>query len=168
MTDEDSIRFNRSYGEDDVNNEEDFDDEYADFDGNEEDEENEREEEDIKSASQISVELQPKTVRDPFKKDEIMAIMKKEMENAIQGKEYSQENSKTIVGDCTNQILNQIHIFGEKYFKYITHSLFMPVSLTKYKCYSLNMWEDCDDFVTVEVTNESIRFIMTVWGVNCY
>ena len=168
MTDEDSIRFNRSFGEEELNIEEDFDDDYMDFDGNEEEEENEREEEEIKSASQISVATMPKTVRDPFKKEEIMAIMKKEMENAIKGKEYSQKNSKEIVGECTNKILNQIHVFGEKYFKYITHSLFMPVELTKYKCFSLNMWEDCDDYVTVEVTNDSIRFIMTCWGVNCY
>ena len=157
--------FHLDFGEEELNIEEDFDEGY---DGFEEEAEVEEEKEEEDNISEKSNQKTPKTIREPFRKDEIREIMKKEMEFAIKGIRYSQEISKEIVGDCTEKVLQQIKNFGGKYFKYLTHSMIMPVTITQFRCYSLNMWEECDDFVTEEVCNDTIRYIMTVWGVNCF
>lgn len=124
-------------------------------------------EEEFLESSREEEEEVKQFVREPFRKEEIQEIVKKEIETAIAGKTYSQKESNALADSCSNAVLEKIKNFGSK-IKYLTHCLILPVDLTTFQCYSFNLWDELDDYVAVEVCNDSIRFLMTVWGVNCY
>ena len=124
-------------------------------------------EEEYWESSREEEEEAKQSIREPFHKEEIQEIVKKEIETAIAGKTYSQKESKALADSCSNAVIEKIKNLGTK-IKYLTHCLVLPANLTTFQCYSFNLWDELDDYVTVEVCNNSIRFLMTVWGVNCY
>ncbi|EAX87683.1 hypothetical protein TVAG_492240 [Trichomonas vaginalis G3] len=115
----------------------------------------------------VYVESDKRKGLEPLRIAEIRTIMEQEIKFGLNNQTYSQEKAPEIAKIVSNNVLTRIQDFGAPNWKYLTNSIILPKNQTDIDCYSVNLWDDDDDYIVVSQTNDTIRYTMTLWGISC-
>lgn len=114
----------------------------------------------------IYVESDQRKGLEPLRIAEIKTIMEQEIKFGLNDQIYNQEKVPDIAKIVTTNVLTRIQDFGAPNWKYLTNSIILPKDQVEFDCYSVNLWDDDDDYIVVSLCNDSIRYTMTVWGIS--
>ena len=94
--------------------------------------------------------------------------MQEEIAAVLRGADFRAAASQSVSDELTARVLQRVQeVLGTEY-KVATHCLYMRNALVGFETFSYNVWDAGRDGIAVcDFKTDTLRFIMTVWGVSC-